>query len=105
MQIGPVESNLWTYGRQKGWVFGAWGEASEGIHSLVQKVAKARLELQDQQPGCRGPAKSREARLAALVSWVRHQLSYLAVQQQSRLLLDKLQHLGDGAKEAVRRST
>ena len=102
-QIGPVESHLLTYGRVRGWVFGAWGEASEEVHSLVQKVAKSRLELQDQQPGRRGPAKSREARLAGLVSWVRRQLSYLAVQQQSRLLLDKLQQLGDGAREAVRR--
>ena len=93
-----MESHLLTYGEVKGWVFGAWGEVSEEIHVLVQRIAKARLEVQDTLPGRRGPATTREARLAALVS--RHQLSLLAVQQQSRLILDRLQQLGDGAKEA-----
>ena len=103
-QVGPVESHLLTYGKVKGWVFGAWGEVSEEIHVLVQRIAKARLEVQDTLPGRRGPATTREARLAALVSWVRRQLSFLAVQQQSRLLLDRLQQLGDWAKEARSRS-
>ena len=102
-QIGPVESRLQTYGRVNGWVFGAWGEASLEVHGLVQRLAKARLEIMDQQPGPRGPARGREAQLASLVSWVRRQLSFLAVQQQQRLLLGRLQLLGDGAREADRR--
>ena len=34
---------------------------------------------------------------------VRRQLSFCAVQQQARLLLDRLCQLGDGATEAARR--
>ena len=78
-------------------------EASLEVHGLVQRLAKARLEIMDQQPGPRGPARGREAQLASLVSWVRRQLSFLAVQQQQRLLLGRLQLLGDGAREADRR--
>ena len=78
-------------------MFWAWGEESEGVHGLVQLVTMARYEILDQLPGCLGVPKSREAGLAVLVSWARRQLSFLAVQQQSRLLLDRLQLLGDGA--------
>ena len=100
-EVGPVKTRLKTYGKIKGWVFGAWGEASEEVHGLVQRVALARYEILDQLPGRQGVPKSREAGLAVLVSWVRRQLSFLAVQQQSRLLLDRLQLLGDGAREAA----
>jgi hypothetical protein len=79
-----VEAHLLTFGRVQGWVFSAWGEASKEEHQLVQRLAKARLELLAQPPGQHGPANSKEAKLAALVTWVRRQLSFLAVQQQSR---------------------
>ena len=102
-QIGPVETRLLTYGRVNGWVFGAWGEASGEIHGLVQRLAKSRLAILDTQPGPRGRAVSSEAKLASLVSWVRRQLSFLAVQQQQRLLLGRLQLLGDGTREAANR--
>ena len=102
-QIGPVETKLLTFGRVNGWVFGPWGEASLEIHGLVQRLAKARLAILDQQPGPRGPAKTSEAKLASLVSWIRRQLSFLAVQQQQRLLLERLQLLGDGSREAAKR--
>ena len=46
---------------------------------------------------------SSEAKLASLVSWVRRQLSLLALQQQQRLLLGRLQLLGDGTREAANR--
>ena len=79
-QIGPVETRLLPYGRVNGWVFGPWGEASLEIHSLVQRLARARVDILDQLPGKRGSAKTREAQLSSLVSWVRRQLSFLAVQ-------------------------
>jgi hypothetical protein len=41
--------------------------------------------------------------MAAVLSCVICQLSFLAVQQQQRLLLSRLQLLGDGAKEAAGR--
>ena len=94
---------LLTYGRVTGWVFGAWSEASEPVHSMVQRVAEARLEVADLQPGVRGAPKPRAAQLAGLVGHVRRKLSISAVQQTSRLLLDRLQLLGEGAAEAAAR--
>ena len=84
-------------------VFGAWGEASGPVHSLVQRLAKARLEVTPTQPIQHKTPKTREAELAGLVGYVRRSLSFTAVQQQARLLLDRLQLLGDGSTEAARR--
>ena len=101
--IGRVERRLLTYGRVKGWCFGAWSEASEEVHELVQRVAVARLEIANLQPEHRQVVKSREAELSGLVSFVRRQLSFTAAQQQAKLLLDRLQLLGPGAAEAAAR--
>ena len=102
-QVGPVQRRLQRFGRVRGWCFGAWGEASEDVHHLVQRLADARLLVADLQPGRRRPQKSKEAERAALVGYIRRQLSFTAVQQQSKLLLDRLQLLGDGVAEAERR--
>ena len=102
-QVGPVERRLQRFGRVRGWCFGAWGEASEDVHHLVQRLADGRLLVADLQPGRRRPQRSKEAERAALVGQIRRQLAFKAVQQQSKLLLDRLQLLGDGATEAERR--
>ena len=102
-QIGPVEARLLTYGRVKGWCFGAWGEVSGEVHNLVQVIARRKQEVATTQPGRRGPVRSREAQLASLVSSIRRDLSHKAVQQQSKFLLDRLRLLGDGATEAAER--
>ena len=81
----------------------AYGEASEDVHLLVQRIANSRLDLVDTLPGRRGRPRSRAAQLSALVADVRRQLSFCSVQQQARLLLDRLCQLGDGATEAARR--
>ena len=69
------------------------------------EAEKAKFPNGHQGPEARTPwpRRSREAQLASLVSWVRRQLSFLAVQQQQRLLLGRLQQLGEGAMEAARR--
>ena len=87
----------------RGWCFGAWGEASEDVHHLVQRLADGRLLVADLQPGRRRPQRSKEAERAALVGQIRRQLAFKAVQQQTKLLLDRLQLLGDGATDAERR--
>ena len=66
-QLGPEETKLNTFGRVQGWVFGAWGEASEDVHALVQRLAKARLERLDTLPTVRRRQVSRTAMLSALV--------------------------------------
>ena len=45
-------------------MFEAWGEASEEVHGLVQRVALARYEILDKLPDRQGVPKSREAGLA-----------------------------------------
>ena len=102
-RIGRVESRLQSYGRVRGWVFGAWGEASTDVHELVQRITQARVEVASLQPHSQGRAKSREAQLASLVGYVRRRLSITAVKQQAKLLLDRLQLLGDGAAAAAAR--
>jgi hypothetical protein len=69
----------------------------------VQLLAKKKLQVAPTEPGRRGPARSREAQLASLVASVRRDLSFNAVKQQSKLLLDRLRLLGDGATEAANR--
>ena len=101
--IGRVEARLQSFGKVHGWCFGSWGEASEDVHALVQRIAKSRLLIGEMQPGRRGPPKSDVAQLAALVSYVRRQLSITAVREQARMLLDRLQLLGDGSADAARR--
>ena len=99
--IGQVEARLQSFGKVHGWCFGSWGEASEDVHLLVQRIAKSRLLIGEMQPGKRGPPKSDVAQLAALVSYVRRQLSITAV--QARMLLERLQLLGDGSADAASR--
>ena len=69
----------------------------------MQRIAKSRLLIGEMQPGRRGPPKSDVAQLAALVSYVRRQLSITAVREQARMLLERLQLLGDGSADAARR--
>ena len=102
-EVGPVERRLNSYGRVRGWVFGAFGETSEEVHTLVQKLAEARVAKADTMPGQSLIFKSKAAQMAGEVGFLRRRLSFAAVQGQSRLLLDRLQLLGDGAREAAGR--
>ena len=49
---GPVERRLEEYGDLLGLCFGAWGEASEGVHQLVQNLAESRLTFLGLQRDC-----------------------------------------------------
>ena len=99
-QLGPVERRLNSFGNVRGWVFGAWGETSEEVHTLVQKLAEARVRQVDTLPGQSLISKSKAAQMASEVGFLRRRLSFAAVQGQARLLLDRLKLLGDGAREA-----
>ena len=50
-ESGPVERRLVEFGELLGLCFGAWGEASDGVHHLVQTLAESRLTLQGLQRG------------------------------------------------------
>ena len=101
--VGRVERRLQAFGEVRGWCFGAWGEASQECHAWVQRIAAARVEVADMQPGRQRLAKSDVAQLASNVGFVRRSLSFTVVQQQAKLLLGRLCLLGDGAAEAQRR--
>ena len=80
-------------------MFGAWGEASEDIHSLVHDLATARQKHQHLLDGRRGgwSRVSEEAELAMLTGQIRRSLSLEAVRSQARCLLGRLSGLGAGA--------
>ena len=92
-QQGPVEARLRGYGQVKGLVFGAFGEASEAVHEFVQVVAKGRATG---VPGREGGSKGE---VAKLVGQVRRQLGVAAVKVQAKLLLERLQLVGQRAPE------
>ena len=73
------------------------------MHSLVERLAEARLNVAETQPHHRGPTRSRVAEKAGLVAYLRRSLSITCVREQARLLLGRLRLLGDGAAEAGRR--
>ena len=91
-QRGPVERRLEEFGDLIGLVFGAWGEASEGVHRLIQAMAEARMRYQSLQSGKPGSA----AELGVIVGQIRRKLSLAAVKAQTECLLAKLHQVGPG---------
>ena len=71
MLVGPVERRLNSFGRVNGWVFGAFGETSEQFHTLVQKLAEARVAKADTMPGQSLIFKSKAAQMAGEVGFLR----------------------------------
>ena len=47
--VGPVESRLKGYGDVEGWIFGIWGEASDSVHVLINRIVESRLKIVGQQ--------------------------------------------------------
>ena len=103
--VGPVQAKLTSFPPLRGWVFGAWGEASDDVHQMVDYLAEARQKHQQLWEGGRWRARrmGEEAELAMLKGQVRRTLSLEAVRSQARLLLDRLRGIGGGADEAVKR--
>ena len=103
--VGPVEARLLSFPPLRRWVFGAWGEASEDIHSLVHDLASARQKHQHLLDGRRGAWSrvSEKGELAMLTGQIRRSLSLEAVRSQARCLLGRLSGLGAGAASAARR--
>jgi len=80
---GPVENHLQQFGDLRGLVFGAFGEASQDVHKLVQVMAESRLRSIGLQRGREGG----EGELSVIVGQIRKQLSVAAVGSQSDCLL------------------
>ena len=105
--VGPVARKLTSFPRLRGWVFGAWSEASPDIHSLISELVVSRIKHEEELAGNRGRGRRRgmseKAAKASLTGQVRRTLSLTVVKSQARLLLDRVEVLGSGVVEATRR--
>jgi len=99
IEKGPVERRLEEFGDLLGLVFGAWGEASESVHHLVQILAESRLAFQGLQKG--RPGNSGE--LGILTGQIRRRLSLVAIKAQTECLLAKLHQVGPGNQLMAKR--
>ena len=101
--VGPVELKLGSLGRVHGVVVGAFGEASDDLHSLIHHLAVSRVRFAGPQVGRRGQVRTEEAEIALTISLLRKSLSVWAVCSQAKLLLGRLDVLGPGATAATLR--
>ena len=96
---GEFRGNWRTLEKSGGLVFGAFGEASEGVHELVHVLANSRLKAVGMQQG----RQTGSGELGVLVGQVRRILSVTAVRAQAECLLSRLRNVGRGAGAASRR--
>ena len=101
--VGPVELKLGSLSRVHGIVVGAFGEASDDLHSLIHHLAVSRVRFAGPQVGRRGKVRTEEAEIALTTSFLRKSLSVCAVRSQAKLLLGRLDVLGPGAAAAALR--
>jgi hypothetical protein len=96
---GPIAQKLLSYGRLRCLVFGALGEASEDVHSLVDLLAGGRASRDWVRMGCRS---SNDAK-ASLARYLYRSWGLMAVRGQACLKLSGLAHVGPGAQIAADR--
>ena len=98
-QTGPLVRRLESYGKLEGLVVGPWGDCSKDLHSLVKVLGENKVAVQAR-------AKGREAsdnELGVIITQIRKYLSTAFVRAQSLCLINRLAHLGEGAKAAAGR--
>ena len=61
--VGPVELKLGSLSRVHGIVVGAFGEASDDLHSLIHHLAVSRVRFAGPQVGRRGQVRMEEAEI------------------------------------------
>ena len=99
--IGPVETRLRTYEPVRGIVFGAWGEASRATHKLLSVMARVGAERHWIGMCCTDPAHA-----TGVLAWLlRRRWGLTVLRENARLKLSRLEYVGPGAAEAVRRRT
>ena len=98
---GPVERRLDEFGQIIGLCFGAWGEGSDDVHSLVETLAQCRLRFQMQQDG--RPDQGSDNELALIVGQIRRRLSVTAVKAQVGCLLSRIHQVGPGNKQLAKK--
>ena len=96
---GPVEKRLNEFGEVIGLCFGAWGEANEDVHTLIDTLANARLQFQGMQRG--RPGSKQE--LGVIVGQIRRRISVTVMRAQTSCLLSRLHQVGPGNKTLAKR--
>ena len=89
-EIGRVELKLLSYPPVVGLVFGNWGEASEGVHTLVEQLAISRVSVAEPQSRNKGGALTEEGVKAQAVGFIRRRMSIAAVRAQCISLLGRM---------------
>ena len=98
-ELGPVARKLMSYGRVRGLVFGAWGEASPDAHQLLNQLAR-----QGARHMWRDIGSTDEAAAVGCLAWLlRRRWGMAALRENARLKLDRLAYVGRGAAEAAER--
>ena len=78
-RVGPVENKLLFFPSVQGMVF---GEASEGVHSLVEALATSRVRVAGPRRGRKGLIRTEEGEKSIAVSYIRRTLSLAAIRAQ-----------------------
>ena len=98
-QTGPLVRRLESYGKLKSLVVGPWGDGSKDLHKLVKTLGEVKVAKQARDTG----REASDKELGVIISQIRKYLSTSFVRAQSLCLINRLAHLGEGAKAAAGR--
>jgi hypothetical protein len=87
---GPVERRLLEFGRVRGLVYGAYGEASADVHALLAMAAREMAERSWRLMGARSASEMR----SLMVSMARRRVGLAAVQAMARHRLARVPYVG-----------
>ena len=97
--MGTVERKLESLGELQCLVLGQFGEASQHIHDLLEKIASLKAQSLSRSRG--RPVSDQER--ALILHQYRRRLSITAVRAQAQCLLARTGHLNQGARDAAGR--
>ena len=86
----PILQRLQSFGRTRGLVFGAYGEASADVHDLMALAATTQAEQMWREAGARSATEMR----ALLISRSRRRLGMAVVQAMARHRLARVPYVG-----------
>ena len=87
---GPILTRLQSFGRVRGLVYGAYGEASADVHDLLRTAAHELAERSWRLMGARSPSEMR----SIMVSSARRRIGLAAVQAMARHRLARVPYIG-----------
>jgi len=96
---GPVENKLGEYGRVRGYVFGAHGEASSDVDEFIDMLAEFGSERTWRDMGCR----SQKEAGAVIKSMARRAIGIEAARGAARLKLARITVMSGDMKQAASR--